>query len=262
MAQLAVVTGASSGIGAAYAERLAADGWEVMAVARRRDRLEELAARLSADHAGIVRVVEADLGRRDDLVGLCDELAGLPVEMLVNNAGLAHYMPFVELPIGAIDELVEVDVLAPLRLTRAVLPGMQKRGSGAIINIASLLSFSGAWEAPFLPMRAVYAAAKAALVTFSQILDTEVRAQGVRVQACCPGIVRTEFHTRQGMDMSGAPRMEPEAVVRASLHDLKDGVVVSFPGLADPRTFARVEEAMGDLMHATRATELPERYGD
>ncbi|HEY8676839.1 MAG TPA: SDR family NAD(P)-dependent oxidoreductase [Candidatus Dormibacteraeota bacterium] len=262
MAQLAVVTGASSGIGAAYAERLAADGWEVVAVARRRDRLEELAARLSSAHGATVRVVEADLSRREDLVHLCDELARLPVHMLVNNAGLAHYMPFGDLPTGTIDELVDLDLLAPLQLTRAVLPGMQTRGGGAIINIASLLAFSGAWEAPFLPARAVYSAAKASLVTFSQILSAELRDQGVRVQVCCPGIVRTEFHTRQGMDMSGAPRMEPDAVVEASLHDLDHGVVVSIPGIADPARFAAVVAAMGALMGGTRAAELPARYRD
>ena len=262
MGGLAVVTGASSGIGTAYAERLAAEGRDLVVVARRRDRLDQLAARLSDLHGVMVRVVAADLSRHDQLAALCDDLEGLPVEMLVNNAGLGHYMPFSDLPADTLDGLIELDVLAPLRLARAVLPGMQARGSGSIINVASLLAFSGTWEGPFLPKRAAYAGAKALLVTFSQVLSSEVSGSGVRVQVCCPGIVRTEFHTRQGMDMSGAPRMEPEAVVEASLRDLAAGVLVSVPGVTDPGLVAGIDAAARALIGETRTTELPERYRD
>jgi short-subunit dehydrogenase len=262
MAGLAVVTGASSGIGAAYAERLARDGWELMVVARRRDRLEELAERLRTESGATVSVVGADLAQRDQLVLLCDALADRPVEMLINNAALAHYMPFSELPPALADELVELNVLAPVRLTRAVAPGMQQRGSGAVINVASLLAFSGTWDAPHLPRRAVYAASKSFLVTFSQIVASELADSGVRVQVCCPGMVRTEFHSRQGIEMGAVPRMEPGDVVDASLRDLEAGVVVSIPGLADETAYAQVGAAQAALMGATRSTAPATRYRD
>ena len=127
----------------------------------------------------------------------------------------------------AAQTLVELNVLAPVLLARAVIPGMIDRGVGAVINLASLLAFSGAWEGPHLPQRAVYASSKAFLVTFTQVLANELRATGVRVQVVCPGVVRSEFHSRQGMDMSAVPRMEPEAIVEASLHDLERGTIVS-----------------------------------
>jgi uncharacterized protein len=260
MTRLAVVTGASSGIGAAYAQRLAGDGWELMLVARRRERLETLARRLRAESGVTVGIVEAYLSDRDQLVLLCDALADQPVEMLVNNAALAHYMPFVELPHDQADELVELNVLAPVRLTRAVLPRMQRRGSGAVINIASLLAFSGTWDSPHVPRRAVYAASKSFLVTFSQVVASEMAGSGVRVQVCCPGVVRTEFHSRQGIDMNAVPRMEPADVVDASLRDLEAGVVVSIPGLPDESALAAVAAAQAVLIGATRATAVADRY--
>lgn len=256
-----MVTGGSSGIGEAFAERLAGDGWDLVVVARRRERLEDLAGRLRGDHGVAVRVVEADLARPDELQSLCVEAAELPLEMLVNNAALAHYMPFAELPPDLAQELVQLNVLAPVLLTRAVLPGMVARGQGAVVNVASLLAFSGSWEAPHLPRRAVYAATKAFLVTFTQVLAAELRDSGVRVQALCPGVVRSEFHSRQGLDLSAVPRMEPAAVVRASLLDLERGQVVSIPGSEDEAAGGRIEAAQRDLMGATRAVTLAERYG-
>ena len=130
---------------------------------------------------------------------------------------------------------MQLNVLAPVLLTQAVIPGMVARGDGGVISVASLLAFSGAWEKDYLPKRAVYAASKSFLVTFTQILASELRDSGVRVQVVCPGLVRSEFHSRQGVDMSSVPRMEPESVARASLSDLGRGVVVSIPGRGRPR---------------------------
>jgi uncharacterized protein len=254
------VTGASSGIGEAYAARLARDGWELVLVARSRDRLDAVAARLRADHAAAVRVIDADLADRDRLAALCEEAGRLPLGLLVNNAALAHYMPFAELPAERAAELVDLNVLAPVLLTRAALTGMLERGSGAVINVASLLAFSGSWESPSLPRRAVYAATKSFLVTHTQILATELEGSGVRVQVVCPGVVRSEFHTRQGMDMTGRSRMEPDAVVEASLADLGRGVVVSIPGAAGEGAADGVFAATQGLMPVTQAVELPERY--
>jgi short-subunit dehydrogenase len=260
MPGLAMVTGASSGIGEAYAERLAADGWDLMLVARRVDRLDQLAARLSEKHGVEVEATGADLAQPGEVSKLCKAVAGAPLEMLVNNAGLAHYMPFAELPRDLASELLEVNVSSPVLLTHAVVPGMIERATGSIINIASLLAFSGESEQPFFPKRAVYSATKSFVVTFSQLLAQELRPHGVRVQVVCPGVVRSEFHTRQGMDMSDVPRMEPADVVRASLIDLADGVELSVPGLTDPDLLAAVKAANAGLLGATRASELPARY--
>ena len=259
MPGLAVVTGASSGIGEAYAERLAADRWDLVVVARSGERLSELAARLSQAQAVTVQAVQADLSRPGEVDRVGGEIGAMPVDMLVNNAGLAHYMPFADLTAAQAAELVDLNVLAPVLLARAVLPGMLARSRGTILNIASLLAFSGAAQAPFLPKRAVYAATKSFLVTFTQALAAEVADRGVQVQVVCPGVVRSQFH-RQGMDMSAVPRMEPGQVVEASLADLADGVLVSVPGLDDTQALARLDAASLALMGATRITELPARY--
>src|ERR1700736_3598390 len=168
--------------------------------------------------------------------------------MLVNNAALAHYMDFAELSPARARELVDLNVLAPVLLSRSAVAGMLARGRGSIINVASLLAFSGAERAPLLPQRAVYAGTKSFLVAFSQVLAGEVLAGGVRVQVVCPGVVRSEFHSRQGMDMSDVPRMEPDQVVAASLADLADGVVVSVPGLTDTGSLTRLETASHELV--------------
>jgi len=260
MAGLAVVTGASSGIGEAYAERLAADGWDLWVLARRADRLEALAQRLRAEHGVEVRALAGDLGREADLERACAAVAQAPVEMLVNNAGLGHYRPLRELEPAAAHELVDVNVLAPVLLSRAAVGGMTARGSGAIINVASLLAFSGTAVGPQMPARAIYAATKSFLVTFSQVLAAEVAEHGVRVQVVCPGLVRSEFHSRQGMDMSAVPRMEARDVVHASLADVAAGTLVSIPGLADLDALARLDGAGRELVGAARTTELPPRY--
>jgi short-subunit dehydrogenase len=259
MAGMAVVTGASSGIGRSYAERLASNGMDVVVVARRLEALNALERELERGGAR-VRTIVADLARAEDVQRLGAELATLPVELLVNNAGVAHYMPFAQLPVERARELVDVNALAPVLLTRAVIPGMVERGRGAIINVASLLAFSGAARAPQLPQRAVYAATKAFLVTFTEILAAELAGSGVKIQVVCPGVVRSEFHSRQGIDMSQVPRMEPDQIVTASLSDLERGVVVSIPAMPDESAKARFDDAASTLLGVARRTELPERY--
>jgi short-subunit dehydrogenase len=256
---MAVVTGASSGIGRSYAERLASNGMDVVVVARRMEPLNALKRELERGGAR-VRTIVADLARAEDVQRLGAELATLPVELLVNNAGVAHYMPFAQLPVERARELVDVNALAPVLLTRAVIPGMVERGRGAIINVASLLAFSGAARAPQLPQRAVYAATKAFLVTFTEILAAELAGSGVKIQVVCPGVVRSEFHSRQGIDMSQVPRMEPDQIVTASLSDLERGVVVSIPAMPDESAKARFDDAASTLLGVARRTELPERY--
>jgi short-subunit dehydrogenase len=262
MAPRALVTGASSGIGQAYAQRLGRDGWELVLVARRRDRLEALAADLREAHGVAVRVLDLDLGDPAKLQELVREVEASSLDMLVNNAALAHYAPFADLDPSRAAELVHINTLAPVLLTRAAVGGMRDRGRGAVVNVASLLAFSGSADAPHLPARAVYAATKSFLVTFTCIVATEMRGTGVKLQVVCPGVVRSEFHSRQGMDMSAVPRMEPDDVVEASLVDLGRGQVVCIPGLAELDPLERLDAVERELTSAdvVRVRELPARF--
>lgn len=231
MPLLALITGASSGIGKAFAEHLAADGYGLIVAGRRGDRLAALAASLP-DAA--VQVVAADLSTDegiDTVAGLC---ASQALTMLVNNAGVAHYMPMAELPAQKARELVQVKAVAPTMLTRAALPGMIARGAGTIVNIAGMLAFSGpAPAAPRPGHRAVYTGTLAGTVAMSQTLHAELDGTGVTAHVVCPGIVATEFHEVQGMDLSAIPRMSAGDVVTATLSGIELGEVVIAPGVED-----------------------------
>jgi hypothetical protein len=256
MSRLALVTGASSGIGKAYAERLARDGYDLIAVGRRLDRLEALAASFP-DVA--IEPVAADLATDagvDAVAGLC---ASRPLTMLVNNAGVAHYMPLAELPVDRARELVHVKVVAPTMLTRAALPGMLGRGEGTIVNVAGMIAFSGPAPASQMPRRAVYAGTLAHAVALSQTLSAELEETPLRVQVLCPGVVATEFHERQGLDLSAVPRMSAEDVVTASLRGLELGEVVCAPGVEDAGLLDAVFHA--DLAaFAGQSPQLASRY--
>jgi len=256
--KLAVVTGASSGIGKAFARRLAADGYDLVAVARRLDRLEELAASLPSVR---VRPVVADLSTDDGVDAVAQICTSQPVTMLVNNAGVAHYMPITDLPADKARELVHVKVVAPTMLVRAVVPGMVARGEGTIINVAGMIAFSGPAPQAALPRRAVYAGALAHLVAMTQVLHEELKSQGLKIQVLCPGVVATEFHERQGLDLSAVPRMSAEDVVTASLRGLELGEVVCAPGVEDAGLLEAVSQA--DLTaFGAQTTELASRYRD
>ncbi|WP_290052006.1 SDR family NAD(P)-dependent oxidoreductase [Amycolatopsis solani] len=240
MSKLALVTGATSGIGRAFAERLAADGHDLVLVGRRQDRLDEFAAA----HTGVkVRTVAADLATDDGIDAVADIAGTEPLDLLVNNAGVAHYMPLADLPAAQARELVKVKVLAPTLLARAAVAGMVERGHGAIVNVAGMIAFSGPAPQAQLPRRTVYAGTLAHLVTMSQTLGAELDGTGVRVQVVCPGVVATEFHSRQGLDLSAVPRMSAADVVSASLRGLELGEVVCAPGVADAGLLESVFEA-------------------
>jgi short-subunit dehydrogenase len=142
-------------------------------------------------------------------------------------------MPLAELPAPKAVELVNVKVLAPTMLTRAAVPGMLERGAGAIINMAGMIAFSGPAPHSQLPRRAVYGGTLAYLVAMSQTLGAELEGTGVVVQVVCPGVVATEFHERQNMDLSAVPRMSAEDVVTASVRGLRLGETVCAPGVED-----------------------------
>jgi hypothetical protein len=258
------VTGASSGIGAAFAQRLAHDGHDLIVVARRRDRLETLAARLRAEEGVAVDVLVADLTASADLLAVERAIEACTVlAFLINCAGAGGYMPFVELPPKQAEDLVRLQVVAPTRLTRAALPGMIARRRGAVVNVSSGLAFSGAMPAPPLPHRAVYASSKAYINTFSETLADELKGTGVQVQALCPGIVRTEFHEVAGRDVSQVPLMlEPDEVVAASLAGLQLGEVVCVPALQDPAQLAILDQARAGIFAGVRTSKLADRYKD
>jgi short-subunit dehydrogenase len=231
MSKLALVTGATSGIGKAFAERFAADGHDLIVVGRREDRLAAFAA---AHPEVAVRTVAADLATEEGVDAVAALCADEPLDVLVNNAGVAHYMPLAELPAAKARELVGVKVLAPTQLMRAAVGGMRERGAGTIVNVAGMIAFSGPADPSVMPRRAVYAGSLAYLVTMTQTLAAEMAGTGVRVHVVCPGVVATEFHTVQGMDLSTVPRMSAEDVVTGALRGLELGETVSAPGVEDP----------------------------
>jgi short-subunit dehydrogenase len=257
---LALVTGASSGIGWAYAERLAAEGFDLVVVARRAERLEELKNQLESTHGVTVQPLVADLASESGMRDVDAAAADPRIEMVVDNAALSHYMPFLDLPVEKAEELVRLNALAPMRLIHSALPGMVERGHGTIVSVATQLVFSATADNPQMPRRVVYAATKAFLFTFIRLLALELRGTGVRLQVVCPGVVRTEFHTRQNLDMSGRPRMEPEQVVQASMAGLELGELVCIPVLEDLNLLQRRDEAEIEVLTGGLGSTLAQRY--
>jgi hypothetical protein len=229
--KIALITGASSGIGAAFARRLAAEGYGLILVARREERLASLAAELGRQHGVAVQPLAADLTDPGGVAEVEKCVASRePIDLLINSAGFGARGDFVEADFPRQLEMIELHVLASVRLARAVLPGMLDRDRGGIINVASLAAFIP------LPGDATYSATKAYLVSFSQALHEELRGTGVRVQALCPGFTQTEFHSVEQLpesDLARIPAMlwsPADEVVAASLRALARDSVVCVPG--------------------------------
>jgi len=226
----AMVTGASSGIGRALAVRLAADGTDLVVVARRRDRLEELAEELSSAHHVRVEVLVADVTDTAQLATVEDRLRSgePPVDLLVNNAGLGAQGAFADIPLDWQESQIRLNVLAPVRLSHVALEGMLRRGRGGILNVSSIAGLQP------MPNLATYAATKAYLSSFSHALHEEVRHRGVTVTALLPGFTRTEFHDAAGMNRSIVPKaawMDADTVARAGLRAVARGRAQCVPGL-------------------------------
>lgn len=233
-----LVTGASSGIGRAFAVALAAAGTDVIAVARRQDRLQALAAEVRRAHGREVEVLVADLSDQAQLRSVEERLADSdsPVDVLVNCAGFGTFGRFADLSLEQEEHELRVNVFAPVRLTHVALGGMIERGRGGIINVSSIAAVQP------LPRWATYGATKAYLTSFSQAVHEEVRDRGVTVLALMPGFTRTEFQDRSGSATSGLPGfvwMSPEAVARSGLSALARGRATHVPGLGY-RAFAAV----------------------
>jgi len=230
---LALVTGASSGIGAAFARELDSRGYRLALLARRADRLQAISAELSAP----ATLLPFDLSRRETIAAVVERLAEqrLCVDLLVNNAGLGDTGPFAAADPQRVADQIDVNVRSATLLARALLPGMLERGRGAIINVVSMSAFQP------VPYLAVYGASKAFMLSFTEALAVEVQGSGVRVQAVCPGLVQTEFQEGAGTDkvmFNKMPVTTPESVARASLDALSRRTVRVFPALADRVTVA------------------------
>jgi short-subunit dehydrogenase len=223
----AIITGATAGIGNAFARRLAADGYDLALVARDRERLESVAGQLRTAHGVQVEPVAADLATDEGRERVADTVAnGRLTDLLVNNAGLSLNTPFLRSTPEKEARLLSVNVQAVMRLTLAVLPGMVERRQGAVVNVSSVSGFGAAMPG------STYPASKAWVTNFSESVGMSVAPFGVRVMALCPGYVRTEFHQRAGIDMSKTPEwlwMDADVLVNAALRDLRRGRLVSVP---------------------------------
>ena len=222
------VTGASSGLGAAFAEALARRGFDLVIIARRRERLEALADELRDRYEVSVQVLAADLTQAADLQAIESHVASdAALTILVNNAGFGTIGRFAALDPDRDEAEVRLNVIALSRLTRAALPGMIARGLGGIINVSSVTAFLPG------PFHATYGASKAFVNSFTEALHEELHGTGVRVQALCPGFTRTEFQERAGVASRNVPNfawMDPDYVVEASLTGLRRGTLVCVPG--------------------------------
>ncbi len=221
----ALITGATAGIGRAFADVLAEEGTDLVLVARTAQRLEQVAGELSKDHGVRVSVLPADLSTREGCQAVMDRLADEddPIDLLVNNAGLGLNQDFVTGDLAAEEYLVDVLVVAPLRLTHAALQAMVARGSGRVINVSSV--------AGFFPY-GTYSAAKTWVTSFTEGLQGELAGTGVTATAVCPGFTRTEFHGRANMEMGGMPDfawLDARQVARDGLADARRGRVLSVP---------------------------------
>ncbi|MCF3103453.1 SDR family oxidoreductase [Streptomyces roseoverticillatus] len=223
-----LITGATAGIGAAFARRLAGDGHDLVLVARDEERLGRHATELHDRHGVEVEVLPADLSQDEGIEAVEARLRDRerPVHLLVNNAGFGNKGGYLEVPLADELKMLKVHCEAVLRLTSAAVEGMRERKRGAVVNVASV--------AAFVP-RGTYGASKSWVVQFTQGAARDLARSGVRLMALCPGFVRTEFHQRAGMGTDNVPGwlwLDADKVVTAALRDLSQGKTLSVP---DPR---------------------------
>lgn len=254
----ALITGASSGIGAVYADRLARRGYDLILVARNRDRLDALASRLTAETNRTIEAITADLGDKADLARVEDTLrTDASITLLVNNAGVGATAPLLNSDIGKMDDMIALNVGALTRLTYAAVPGFVARGGGTIINISSIVAV-----APEI-LNGVYAGSKAFVLAFSQSLKHELADKGVRVQTVLPGATATEFWGIAGTPVEHLPTqivMTAEDMVDAALAGLDQGELVTIPSLPDAADWHAADDARRALGPNLSRTAPAERY--
>ena len=227
----ALITGATSGIGASYARRLARDGYNLILTGRREGKIKMLADELSTAHNVNVEIVLVELSDADEIDALISRIRNEPVDVLVNNAGFGITRFFYEEPLESQQNMVSVHVLAVMKLSHAVLPGMIERREGVLINVSSAGAFLPT------PAEAVYTGTKAFLVSFTESLHLELQNTNVKVQVVCPGLTLTNMPLRKlGVDEEQLLKrmpyhwMKPEEVVDASFDALERNQVVCIPG--------------------------------
>jgi hypothetical protein len=255
----ALITGASSGIGAIYAERLAGDGYDLVLVARSVEQLRTL-ARSIADRTGrSIEVIEADLANSTDL-GRVEEVlrTDARITLLVNNAGVGATAPLLDSDVDAMQSLIDLNVTAVMRLAYAAAPGFVSRGNGTIINIASVVAV-----APEL-LNGVYGGSKAFVLAFSQSLHHELASRGITVQAVLPGATATDFWNVAGTPIENLPTeivMRGDDLVDAALAGLRQGELVTVPSLPDAADWERFEAARRALQPNLSLAYPAARYG-
>jgi len=252
----ALVTGASSGIGAVYAERLAARGFDLLLVARDQERLESAASKLRDAHGVQVEVLKADLTKKDEVLKLEQRLrSDSSISLLVNNAGVAVNGLLANADPEVLEQLIQLNVTTLTRLAAAAASAFNRAGRGTIINIASVVAL--------FPERfnATYSASKAYVLSLTQSLNSELEGTGVKVQAVLPGVTRTEIWERSGFDASGIPAemvMEAGEMVDAALSGLDQGELVTIPSLPDAgewQAFVAARHVMApNLSHSSAAS--------
>ncbi len=237
----ALVTGASAGIGAIYADRLAKRGYDLILVARNAEKLQSLAANLTRETGRSVKVLPADLSDNGNLAKVEATLRGDPsIVLLVNNAGTASVAPLLTADVEKMEDIIDLNVTALTRLTYAAAPAFVARGVGTIINIASVVGISPE------TLNGVYGASKAYVIALSHSLQHELAGKGIRIQAVLPGATATQLWAKAGLPYQKLPSsivMSPEDVVDAALVGLDQGELVTIPGLHDGDEWTRFEDA-------------------
>jgi short-subunit dehydrogenase len=255
----ALVTGASTGIGAIYADRLARRGYDLILVARNQKRLDALADSLTSSTGRKVRVIAADLNKKEDLLTIEKVLASdASITLLLNNAGLGATKPLLASNIDEMETMIDLNVTALTRLTYAVVPAFVARGAGSIIQIASMVAISPE------TLNGVYGATKAYVVALTQSLQHELSSKGLRFQAVLPGAIATPFWDIAGTPVSYLPAeivMTAEDLVDASLAGYDMGEVYTVPSLADVKQFEAYEAARVAMMPNLSRTKPAARYG-
>ncbi|MEU0265120.1 SDR family oxidoreductase [Nocardioides sp. NPDC006303] len=254
----ALVTGASTGLGAAYANRLARRGYDLVLVARNAARLEALASDIRAHTGRTVDVIAADLTDADQISVVEERLrTDESIEVLINNAGGSLFTPLATSDAAASEALINLNVTSLTRLTTAILPGLTARGRGTVVNISSALALN------VLPVSAVYSGTKAYVLTFTQALQQELAESPVTVQAVLPGAVRTEFWDGSGLDLAAFPDewvMSADDAVDAALAGLDAGEPVTIPSLPEIGDWESFEKARQTLIPSLSLQVPADRY--